>query len=344
MSLALFLLWVFATSFWSPYDDPQSVSNPVKLLLGILLYFGVVFLPKGLSDRFKTFFPAGLILVSVTTAALLFFDQITGYALSYFVDPPKSNVHPIHRQNTTYMNLSHSITVLALLTPLAITIFLRSRNRGKLYAVLWILALTIISILGKLAVGIVAGAAGLLFLFLSRWKFSFTLDCVLGLAMISILFAPLVGYSMNYLTPDMKASVSPSWEHRIEMWGYIADLVSQKPFFGHGFDAARTFDETFDFRGFDRTKVSLHPHNAGLHIWSETGLIGASLAAATIFFFRNFLQARLIDYPEAQMAMCGFLGAALMICTFTYGVWQEWWWGILFLIGSFVPIAFMNHT
>ncbi len=344
LTLALFLMWVFTSSFWSPYQDPQLLTNPVKLLIGILLYSGVVFLPFGLPERVKFFVPVSLVIISSITAGLLLFDQVTGYSLSYFVDPPKPDVHPIHRQNTTYMNLSHSITVLALMTPVMITILLRSMSRGKIYVALWILTLIGVSILGKLAVGLVAGVAGLLIWFLARKKFEFTLDVVIGLGMISILFAPLIGYGMNYLTPEFKTSISPSWEHRIEMWAYVAELVSQKPFIGHGFDAARTFDETFDFRGFERTKVSLHPHNAGLHIWSETGAIGAALASATLFFFRNFLKSRLIDHPEAQIAMCGFLGAALMICTFTYGVWQEWWWGILFLIGSFILIALMNDS
>ena len=342
-ALFVFLFWVFMTSFWSPYEDPQIINNPLKLLIGVGLYSGVFLLPYSLSPKFKLKFPFWLIVIACLTAGLLLFDQLTGYALTYFVDPLTDNVHPVHRGNTIYMNLSHSITVLALLTPLVITALLKTGQRGKIYAVLWFCVLILISILGKLAVGIVAGLASVLFMGLSRKKPDHVITWVIWLGMLAILFSPLVGYGMKYVSPEVKASISGSWEHRVEMWAYVSELISHQPLTGHGFDASRTFDETFHFRGYDNwSKVSLHPHNAGLHIWAETGAIGAALAASTLFFLGKFLKYKLMDYPDAQMAMAGFLGAALVICIFTYGVWQEWWWGILFLIGAFIPLAFMN--
>jgi len=341
LALWVFLTWVFITSFWSPYEDPQIVSNPVKILVGIAFYSGVFLLPNRLLPVLAKKAPALIVVAGFVTLGLLLFDQLTGYALTNSIDPPGADEHPVHHNNTVYMNLSHSIAVMALLTPILVTGLWRSgKKAGMAAAIFWIAALLAAAVIGKIFVGLLSVVVLLGFMAIAKWRPVVSLNLVIGLAVASILAAPFIGYAMQYASPELKAMVSASWEHRIEMWAYVAEMIAQKPIIGHGFDASRTFDETFHFRGFDNwSKVSLHPHNSGLQIWAETGAIGAALASVTLLALGRTLKPIVTSSETAAIAIVGFLGAALTICTFTFGVWQEWWWGILFLVGAFTAIS-----
>ena len=75
-----------------------------------------------------------------------------------------------------------------------------------------------------------------------------------------------------------------SWDHRLRMWGYCWNIISEHPLVGAGFDASRTFNDTFFAKdGRELTLLSLHPHNLGIQIWTETGLVGAVFAAILLF-------------------------------------------------------------
>ncbi len=337
------VIWAIMTSSWSPYEDKQTLTNPVKLLLGAGLYSGVLLLPKSIKFDQKIIRRA-IMAIGWITIGLLLFDNLTNYSLTYFIDPKNAGENPIHHRNTIYMNLSHSITVVAILTPLMITLFKEEFQNWKLPSMIWVLCVLAVSILGKIFVGGVALFAGLMFSYFALKNAKYALFFAISLAIFTILTAPIFGHLMNYVSPELKASLPASWEHRVEMWGYVSEKVAEKPLFGHGFDAARTFGETFNFRGHEGwTKVSLHPHNVGLHLWSETGAIGASLASLFLFGLGQALRPYVAVSSARGSAVIGFLAAALMVCTFTYGIWQEWWWGVLFLLSAFIALSFSKN-
>jgi len=102
-----------------------------------------------------------------------------------------------------------------------------------------------------------------------------------------------------------------------------------------GFDASRTFSETFIASdGREIVTVSLHPHNAGIQIWTETGIIGAILASAVICSLfkpvQNYAQSR-----DHAAAISGVITATIIVSSLTYGAWQFWWWAsVFFAIGT----------
>jgi len=338
-ALALFLVWAAISSAWSPYEDKQTLTNPVKLILGVLLYCGIFLLSRRVGAFARTILPHVLLAIGVITLGLLLIDQLSAYALTNLADPINEGEHPLRKKNSTYMNLSHSITVLALLTPLILTVLRKWGQRGIIYSGLWILTLLIAALIGRLAVGLVATIFSLIFIWFAKSSPGKALTVIIGLAIISLIFAPLMGYLMGFVPDATKEALPASWLHRVEMWAYTAEMVAQKPLFGHGFDASRTFDKTFEFRELGTSSIiSLHPHNAGLHIWVETGIIGVILACVTLYALGQVLKGAILKSQEHAMAIIGFLAAALIICTLTYGVWQEWWWGILCLIGGFISL------
>lgn len=341
IALLAFLLWAVLTSIWSPYLDPQPIPNPIKLLLGVLLYLGIFLLPP------IQWMNKAIIAIGVLGLSLLVYDFHSDFELSKFFYPIGEGEHPTARQNSIYQNLSHGITVLALLAGPVIFYLARLRLVGPVLAVVWVLGTLYVAFIAGLAVGLLAMAMALVFMGLAWLTKMRAIDALIILAAISILFAPLTGYAMRFVPEDMKARMTDSWEHRVEMWAYVAEMIAQKPILGHGFDAVRTFERTYtgmniDGKPWEQNIIALHPHNAGLHIWSETGAVGAALAAIALFMLNHSVKSVIKDKPDMVVPMAGFLAAALTLCTFTYGIWQEWFWGILILIGALIPMSIMN--
>lgn len=347
-ALFLFLGWAVFTATWSPHEDPRTFSNPVTLSVIALASLGILLLPP------RQWLWALILLISVVLLGLLAFDIHSDYALSKSFFPldkdlPEANLktQEIARSNSIYQNLGHSITILALLAPLILVLLTRHFKTGLVFAGIWSAVFCYLTARFNLAVGLIAFGAALLFMGIAYRFGRRAMDILLGLAMVSVLFAPMIGYFMKYVSAESKASMPDSWEHRVEMWAYVAEKIAEKPIFGHGFDASRTFDKTYtgmsiNGQPWEQTIVSLHPHNAGLHIWAETGAIGAALACLVLFLLRQAVEPVIRNNRGTTIALVGFLAAALAICTFTYGIWQEWFWGALILIGALIPMSILN--
>lgn len=135
-----------------------------------------------------------------------------------------------------------------------------------------------------------------------------------------------------------------SMYHRLSIWEFTADKISQKPIIGFGMDTARAMPEgkdqiivTIDIPG--RTKsihsqerLPLHPHNSILQWWLELGAIGAILFAIPIVYsiynITNYLKGNDTKITAAAMSV-----SAITISTSSYGIWQSWW---LSLIGIYL--------
>lgn len=137
-------------------------------------------------------------------------------------------------------------------------------------------------------------------------------------AVVYFTLAPLV---IQALGPGRLIQAGPeglrvlSWEIRLDIWRFTAARILERPFFGWGLDASRTF----------APQVPLHTHDAALQIWLELGAVGTALAA----LFWLWL-ARRIDVLEARdrgvaAASAACASAYLTIGALSFGVWQEWW-------------------
>ena len=207
-----------------------------------------------------------------------------------------------------------------------------SRYRGPIFAVLLIALIMACALLNGLSVALIALFCSILAMLLAAFHPKLTFKGLTAIAVGLIGFAPLVSGAAMISSPEFRAALPFSWEHRLVTWSHIGERIREHPFIGHGFDASRTFDAKFDARGFtDLSVVSLHPHNAGLQIWVETGVVGAVLASFVIYFMGREA-AKFADggRPRA-MAAAGLIAAVLVISSVSYGVWQDWWWAMLFI-------------
>ena len=347
-ALMAFVFWAILTSAWSRYPVPDGMdmlgSNPAKLIFGLVVYTAAV---GGILHTLRAGIGPWLghlaLAAFALTLGLTVVDIATDYSLTFALDPIQAGEDPERRRGDAIMNVSHGLVVALLLLPAAVPAIWRatrawSRPARVAACALAVVALALGSILsglwvglvGLAAVGAVTGAAW-------RWPRGGVI-AIFALAAAAILLAPLYGGWLGGMSAEAKASLPFSWEHRLYGWEHVVDRIGEAPLFGHGFDAVRTFDATHVIRGHEMSLVSLHPHNAGLHIWAETGAVGAGLAIVALVFLARLS----IDWsggePHRASVAAGVAAAVMVVASVSYGVWQEWLWALVFLVAGLVPV------
>jgi O-antigen ligase len=122
-----------------------------------------------------------------------------------------------------------------------------------------------------------------------------------------------------------------SWVWRLEIWTYVSELIKERPLFGYGLDASRPLNSEMELAGYQIERLPMHPHNASLQVWLETGLVGAALLTCTLVF----LGGRIASAPRLSrsqaVATAWVLVTYVSLVLFSYGVWQEWHQAVLAL-------------
>lgn len=116
-----------------------------------------------------------------------------------------------------------------------------------------------------------------------------------------------------------------SAQHRVEIWGHAADRALRTPVFGQGIDASRSLPPegaVSEFSPIGDSLLPLHPHNAFLQVWLETGAVGAALALAVMLLLLAATSG--LDRRDQPFALALFATAMAMGST-AYGIWQPWW-------------------
>ena len=337
VSLLAFTGWAWASTLWSPYDGAFWGGNAAYLfgLLLPLLLVPLLFLrlPEG-GRKPLVWTVIGMGLLGV---ALLIIDSASHFALSLWGDPVRPGQDPKWRLGQAEMSVGRGqISYAQLLWPIA-GLLLVTAKRGWILAVIGFLGLALSAYLNSLSVIIptlllAAGFAAI------AWRNPrLGLTCAFGFAIASLVFAPLLGFLASIIDTDLMRTLPLSWEHRLRMWAYSWELIGQAPLIGHGFDSARVFNE-LAFRapdGRDITVMSMHPHNIGLQIWLETGVIGVIMAVA---FLLTLLRAvvKSCQRPARAFAATGLVITIAASGAVTIGLWQHWWWALIIFAASLI--------
>jgi O-antigen ligase len=254
-----------------------------------------------------------------------------------------------YQVNKSLQNVDRAANVLALGLTLLLPLLLKwGRLRGGVpAAVLLIGAVTtyltrsndsaLIAVLGM-------GAAIALVSLLPRTGFRWLFGILAGyIAAAPILFAGLI----RALDP-VAASLPDSFRSRLWSWETVIGRLPEAPFAGHGLNATQTWKATFETRPDwlaqlpahwrDYPIVPGHPHNMALQIWAETGLIGAVLAAASLIALSIHLPPPEDLKPEIRFAAAGLAGAAAIIFSFAYSLWNEGFWSALALVAAAIVL------
>jgi O-antigen ligase len=138
-----------------------------------------------------------------------------------------------------------------------------------------------------------------------------------GLAVVETLLTPWLvrAFVEDGLFDPVRGRLPPSWAARTDIWTFTSARMSEKPLFGWGLDASRTFKDN----------IPLHPHDGPLQLWFELGAPGAILGALIwAFIFWRLAELARRDRLAAA-AGCAVATACLWIGAFSFSLWQEWW-------------------
>lgn len=343
LALALFLGWALLSSLWSPYE-PRGMNNALKLIIGAVFFEAgrrAFVRASGAARVFPLNGPQTLMIyMPMIAAIILLIDIASGFGLSFAVDPPRPSEDIEKRRADAIMNTSNGLVFLMLMSIPSVILLLWTRFRGPIICVLLLSIVGLTAVLSGLNVVIGAMVLSIICMLLAAVYPKAAIRTLTGFAMMLVGFAPIVSAMAMATSSGLRAAMPFSWEHRMVTWSYVGERIREHPIIGHGFDASRTFDATFSARGFDgMAVVSLHPHNAGLQIWLETGLIGAVLAA-TLIYLLGQQALKFSDGGRARsMAVAGVIAPIILISSVSYGVWQHWWWACLFLCAGVLHLV-----
>lgn len=330
--LALFLTWLCVTSLWSPYQTDDLLTNYFKLLvMGLVFYFcPVVF--KILTPSSALSVTRVFLTMTLLGALIIFIDIFSGYKITFFLTPALEAELLNNPSRNAKMNLDRALSLLVVLSAPLIILTKNQFKKWKVLSFLFLTGLVIGSHLNYLWTGSITIVAVLIaMLFAFRFPV-FTPRLMILISGCSILFAPLLALISSQLMNTDLSSVPSSWEHRLRMWGYCWPEILNSPFIGNGFDVARTYTDTWITKtGVTLKIVSIHPHNAGIHIWLDAGLVGALLATACVFSLFRPVN-RYAFSPDRSALISGVIMAVILISSLSYGAWKFWWWGAIFLV------------
>lgn len=333
-----FSLWAWIASLWSPHEGADLLGNGFKLIIFAMSLTLMPLLFMRLTEPQKWVLAHIFMAGTVLAAGLMLFDVLSGFALSVFVDPVQADSNIYVRQGEAERAIGRGLTSYTHLIWPAIILMLTTLKRGWILALAVCLAFAGTAVLDRLSLTIPTLIVTGGFVAIAWYKPRFGLILAVILAIVSLLFAPLVGILSSLFDEAALFNLPLSWEHRVRMWAYSWDCIQQNWLFGNGFDASRSYQDTFQARdGRDIVIISLHPHNIGLQLWLETGLVGVGLAVAFLLASLKPLMAFCQTNRRAS-AMTGLIVATALNGALTIGVWQYWWWGVIALSACMVVL------
>ncbi len=292
------------------YNRLQALVAP-KLLLQCLLYGAFVASALALSPTWRRRALWVLAISVAITAGVLFVEGIEGAMLYAQLS---DLVHQKWPPDLAMRNAARGCYGAAVLFwPAAAVLWRRGLGPG---AAIVALAIAI----STLMLGVDAPAAAMVlalgaFLIVRQFGRLGVWICLV-LTTIYFAFAPLVFLQFGGIGASLPTDVGKmSWHVRLDVWRFTSTQVVGHPFIGWGLDSSRAWPG----------HIPMHPHDAALQLWLETGAVGVALAA--LFWAWLFVQIDLVvaeDRPAAAV-MTACAAAYLTIGAISFGVWQEWW-------------------
>jgi len=183
------------------------------------------------------------------------------------------------------------------------------------------------------------------------------LRILLGVVGLAIIAAPVVLPAAAPVAVRNELPLPASTKSRIFAWSLAAKKIHERPLVGHGIEASKEWRETFadepELLALMRQSTDLtdipwekyrilpgHPHNMGLQLWAETGLVGVVLACTVLL-----LLALAIPPPSSlgmpvAMAAAGLIGAGFSLFSLSYSLWNEAFWATVVLVAAAIVLLY----
>lgn len=307
LAVLVFLAWLSASAFWSTTADAPIRALKLWGMAGSALLFAAAAAAQ--SSSLRPF----LWIAALALAGLCALEVVFGLPLNRLLQPEAVDMVKLG------LNPGRGVAILTLLHFPAL---LAARKRWWAMAVLSV-ATAWLSLQFDLSANAVALAAGWL-----AFAFAFATPA-LGLWVAGVVWASwlIVGVRLiPRILERLPEALPLSWRARTGIWDYAVARIEERPLFGWGFEASRSFEGSFRVNDLVVGNIPLHPHSASLQIWLELGGVGAVLAAGVCLLAMRSAMRRLGGDRFAAAAAAGLAAVAFVLLNVSFGAWQEWFW------------------
>lgn len=345
----VFLAWSLASLGW---EVTAGLAAPrTAQLVGLVLGGGLSFIGMTAVDD-MTRRRALLLMAAAITSCLVYVvvQRLTDCGLSDFAR------HLLGLKALPVCRMFPYKIPVTLFVLLSVAVMPAVRTWNRIAVVLFaILLLIAVASSGNMtaAIAIVTGGAAWL-AFRKGWRRPATVFS--AIIVVMVMGAPWIAKALPTPRQAVEAwnGFPPSLSHRLMIWHFAADRISERPLTGWGMDASREIpggNEIGDVpmviqksRGIifgQQEFMPLHPHNNFLQIWLEVGGVGAGLYTCILLGLLWSLLGRL--RPDCRALAASSLCMVLTICLASFGAWQSWWIASLWAVATFLIQPMQNH-
>ena len=313
--------WAAASYAWSPvetqqlarlhsYNGLQALVAP-KLFVQLLLYGALLDGARRLSPVWRR---RALWVLTVTTAAtlaLLVVEGFDGGTLYGRLSDLVGRHWPPDLQKRNAARGCYGAVVL--IWPCAAVLWRREWGAGAVAAI-------VAGMVSALLLGVDAPVAATLaalgaFFVVSRLGRAGVWAC-LAATLVYLIATPALFLNGRTSGASLPTDVGKlSWHVRLDVWRFASGKVIQRPLAGWGLDSSRAWPDD----------IPMHPHDASIQLWLETGVVGVALSCAFWAWLFWRIAAAEREDRNAAAVMAATAAAYLVIGAISFGVWQEWW-------------------
>jgi hypothetical protein len=335
---AAFLIWAGASLTWSTRPDPAALVSLVGAGAMVMLAMAAGFArPADIAIARR----AGIIGVGVLMG-LLAIDAVFEFPIAQALAPQAKG----GSLDLWLAGGQRAAALASLWIWGAAAMLARSRNPTAGWAIAAFMALALIGIglalpdrriLLALAVALVPAACALA---LPRGALAWT-AVGLGIAAIAApLYLPYAAALACQAWRGLAHQEPPiAWLARLDTWAYAADRIHENLISGWGLGASKAFTAEHALSGFETPYIPGDPQSLPVHLWLETGAIGATLAAAALAAFGLRAGAALARDRLAAAAAAGAMTTASTIAVTSVAAWDLWWWAGVAVAAALVRSA-----
>jgi exopolysaccharide production protein ExoQ len=340
-SILALAVYAVASLLWSVSFDaswPLARSLPFSLLGGVLIIHSI----RKLDEDGHSFIARATLTGFLLGALLTFFELLSGFAISHAIDIVKFGGD--WNGDMLGFVISIGITLLVMMMfPVCLIFWKRGQPALAITALLFTMIMAGMSTNFAAIVAIIIGCLVFLTAYylpnqIHKITIVITTLLILGMpfAMQVLPDARTIGKNL----PELSFSVYP----RLVIWQYAANRTMESPILGHGIRTSRAMDIeqariSFLYRDNGKVKkgntkaIPLHPHNGVIQMWLELGGLGALIGLAIILSVLRGIHKSMVS-PIHKAFLYAALFSSMCLMSVSYGLWQNWWIGALWLQGA----------
>ena len=332
--LGVFSIWMLIASVWN-FIEINTLNKSLAVValfhLGLFSYVVFFWADDALDfDSIEIGLISGFCFAFIAMSVGLIHSSITGGSLfgAFTYDP----LTPLN-DSATLMSLFLWPTLSAV------------GRRSRWFAIFgFILVFGLFALLSSFAAicAVVVGVAVVLFRLVMHHNF---MSAVVAMMVVIMIALPNLYSSLNF-EPEinekstvMEREVHTLIRHRLAIWSFVVKKIEEQPVLGWGFRSSREIPHDQESMSAGVDVLPLHPHNISLQSRLELGLPGSVIFAVLVGYVLVSL-----SRVGGSSLQAGFLMAPaimwLFVANISFGMWQNWWIAIAFLIAISMRVSF----